>query len=304
MATGDDLKLMAIVRRILLEEGSEVTPDDLDIDGSSLGPIGAWIAQPHAALGGSTLMEAYRAGAGEDIIRSAVRSALEAGTAPRHLPLAMSAQAQQLCCLCGAAPASTRDHVPPRGFFKGSTAGLQLITVPACQACNNGASADDEEMRIYLAMEAGKPTAEAAAMWDQGALKSLKRKQALQGQIGRTAAEVKDPATGEERLAFMIPADVVHRVMSRIARGLHFHHLGQPLPASVSAKVDKAENGTDLQAGDLALLNHGAVGGAAFRYAWGVDQDGVSGLWVLQFHAGPTYYVQTGMTAEDRGTIT
>lgn len=50
------------------------------------------------------------------------------------------------CYHCGA-PASTREHVPPKGFFpKGS----DLITVPSCETHNHDKSHIDETMRIYL----------------------------------------------------------------------------------------------------------------------------------------------------------
>lgn len=40
-----------------------------------------------------------------------------------------------LCVYCAEAPATTTDHVPPKGFFaKGHRS--DLIRVPACRTCN------------------------------------------------------------------------------------------------------------------------------------------------------------------------
>lgn len=52
------------------------------------------------------------------------------------------------CYLCGA-PATTSDHIPPRGVFP-SPRPANLITVPACKACNQGCSLDDEYFRTVV----------------------------------------------------------------------------------------------------------------------------------------------------------
>jgi hypothetical protein len=56
------------------------------------------------------------------------------------------------CAFCRK-PASTRDHVPPKGLF-GQPLPSNLITVPACRDCNAGAGQDDEVMQ-EMAVDAG-----------------------------------------------------------------------------------------------------------------------------------------------------
>ena len=54
------------------------------------------------------------------------------------------------CVYCGEA-SQTKDHVPPRGIFGDAVpSGVNLITVPACIACNSGYSADDTYFRDFL----------------------------------------------------------------------------------------------------------------------------------------------------------
>jgi hypothetical protein len=53
------------------------------------------------------------------------------------------------CYLCGA-PATTRDHIPPRGLFPQPRPN-NLITVPACRSCNHDRSLDDEYFRDVVA---------------------------------------------------------------------------------------------------------------------------------------------------------
>jgi hypothetical protein len=54
------------------------------------------------------------------------------------------------CAFCRK-PASTRDHVPPKGLF-GQPLPSNLITVPACRDCNAGAGQDDEVMQEMAVM--------------------------------------------------------------------------------------------------------------------------------------------------------
>ena len=50
-------------------------------------------------------------------------------------------------------PATTDDHVPPKGLFSEPLPGpSSLITVPACESCNPGSSKDDEYFKVYLTM--------------------------------------------------------------------------------------------------------------------------------------------------------
>src|SRR6266540_3122924 len=53
------------------------------------------------------------------------------------------------CVYCGQ-PATTRDHLPPKCLL-GDAKPNNLVVVPSCGQCNNGASRDDEyAMRIAL----------------------------------------------------------------------------------------------------------------------------------------------------------
>ena len=52
-----------------------------------------------------------------------------------------------ICAICGKVVEKvTSDHIPPKSMF--GTKPNNLITVPACPACNGGSSADDEYFRL------------------------------------------------------------------------------------------------------------------------------------------------------------
>jgi len=93
-----------------------------------------------------------------------------------------------ICVICGISPATTDEHVPPRGFFKGLSG--QFLTVPACISCNNGSSKDDEELRFYISAQIGKQTQGAKLLWGKGAHKSVLRSTQLRSTFLSTLHEV------------------------------------------------------------------------------------------------------------------
>lgn len=93
-----------------------------------------------------------------------------------------------ICVICGLNKATTKDHIPPKGLFKGLNS--QLITVPACLTCNAGTSSEDEDFRFYISMQIGKQTPGSARLWDDGAYKSIIRKTSLRHAVIKTAHEV------------------------------------------------------------------------------------------------------------------
>jgi hypothetical protein len=55
-----------------------------------------------------------------------------------------------LCYLCQQIPATTDDHVPPRGLFA-SNHGADAYCLPACESCNGLLTEDEEYLRNVLA---------------------------------------------------------------------------------------------------------------------------------------------------------
>ena len=56
---------------------------------------------------------------------------------------------RQMCAICGESPATTTDHIPPKGIYpKPRPKGLH--TVPCCARCNNSAGPEDEEFKVLI----------------------------------------------------------------------------------------------------------------------------------------------------------
>lgn len=205
-----------------------------------------------------------------------------------------------ICVICGERAATTQDHVPPKGFFKGSKVS-DLVTVPACSTCNNGASSDDEDMRFYISMQIGKYPPEASNLWEQGARKSIQRKASLRNHVLGTAREMKVFSKDKgavERIAVEVPASLYDTVFSRTVRGLYFHHtariLGPNCQTQVSPLISQPDDPFIWQ------LHFNEIGGQACKYWYGVDSEDLdASLWLFQFYGAHWIQVTTGAVCED-----
>ena len=145
-----------------------------------------------------------------------------------------------VCAICGIRGAAARDHVPPKGFFKGSK-DAALVTAPACAPCNNRASSCyDEDMRFYMSMQVGKQAPESSRLLEQGARRSVKRKTALRNHVLGTARQMQ--VFGEDgrsvvRLAVEVPANLYDAVFSRTVCGLYFFRTARILSPGCQTKV-------------------------------------------------------------------
>lgn len=61
--------------------------------------------------------------------------------------------AAQICALCGVHPATSAEHVPAKQLWEPPRPS-DLITVPACEHCNQGTQPDDDYFRSTLALVA------------------------------------------------------------------------------------------------------------------------------------------------------
>lgn len=201
------------------------------------------------------------------------------------------------CVICGVRPAETVDHVPPKGFFKG-VVNAQLRTVPACLACNNGASSDDEDVRFFISAQIGKQNPASKKLWEDGAHKTILRKSKLRQAFVATAGEmavVGEYGTRTTRVAFLVPVSTYQRVFERTARGLYFFHTGRILPAAVPVAVTMLAGTPNMDAEDIQMLNVETVGDGACVYRYGVVvEDADCSMWIFEFHHAHWALVSTG----------
>src|SRR5581483_1787616 len=138
------------------------------------------------------------------------------------------------CVYCGQ-PATTRDHIPPQCLF-GKKKPSNLITVPACAACNHGAKLNDE-YAMRLALVDGTERTRAGREVDEAFHRAITRPQAKGLRYGflRTVHPV-DVFTPSgrlylgRRLAFDLDWDRMAAWMDRLIRGFFWKIKNRRLP--------------------------------------------------------------------------
>ncbi|HEX6533042.1 MAG TPA: hypothetical protein VF041_00510 [Gemmatimonadaceae bacterium] len=133
------------------------------------------------------------------------------------------------CIYCGQL-ANTHDHAPPK-LLMTRPYPPNMITVPSCRACNQGASLDEEYFRILLA-HVGTSPGLTSLMQPGGAVdRALSRATKLANRIDR-ALGVSDGGQ-----PYIQPeVERVHRVLEKTVHGLYVSRYGRnPGPARFRA---------------------------------------------------------------------
>jgi hypothetical protein len=192
-----------------------------------------------------------------------------------------------ICAYCGAPSPETRDHIPPRGIFP-SPRPSDLVTVPSCRPCNQGASARDERFLAYLSLQVGIDTPVTTRLWDQ-VLPGIRRNRRLHR---RLREEV-------EPVWLATPSGIVHgrgyralwdsdahdSTIERMVRGLYFHHYGEVLGPRVEIKTHWFRELNDGMVEATTECEQRSVGEGQFVYRFGRASDApLHSLWLFQFH--------------------
>lgn len=191
-----------------------------------------------------------------------------------------------LCAICGKEKATTKDHIPPKGIFA-KPYPKNLITVPACSKCNNGASNYDEAFRIDLSLHVGVDTPETETFWKEGALKTLHHQRKLRQQ------KINDLKPGY----LSTPSGIIYKqcyvghwnskahntVVERIIRGLYYHHCKEILGNRATCDVQWLSGLDGVY--DLSKEWPQYNIGNDFIYRWCFEQGNpLSSLWIFQFY--------------------
>src|SRR5712692_1699526 len=203
---------------------------------------------------------------------------------------------QERCAYCDE-PATTRDHVPPKNLFTPPLPG-NLITVPACDGCNNGASEDDEVFRNELSIMAGSFGESANASERlQPTMRGIRRNRATLARMVTGSQLVERYTTGGLYLGYGYAVPVIpgvqQRVITRIARGLYWHHFQTPLANDAQITlvfIDKRKPQWQeaLYTFQRLHLCHVVIGdGKTFQYLYGrANDDPAFSVWLLIFFKG------------------
>src|SRR5271156_294311 len=187
---------------------------------------------------------------------------------------------QEQCAYCDQ-PATTRDHVRPKKLFTPPLP-ANLITVPACGECNNRASSDDELFRNELSIMAGSfGESPNAAERLRPTMRGIRRNRATLVRMVTGAQLVERYSSGGLYLGhgFAVPVapGVQQRVITRIVRGLYWHHFGAALGTDAPVTlvfIDRTKPQWRHALEPLLKLRHVLIGnGQTFQYLCGQASD-------------------------------
>jgi hypothetical protein len=134
-----------------------------------------------------------------------------------------------VCVYCGERGALTEDHLPPKALC-GKPRPADLVVVPACRPCNEGASKDDEYFKTVLVFKdrAGShPDAVAIRASVFRALEMSKKAKFARSLVAAVRdVTISTPAGLHvgRATAFEVDLARLDRVVARVTRGLYWHH--------------------------------------------------------------------------------
>lgn len=153
---------------------------------------------------------------------------------------AMTVHPTEICAFCGVPAATTRGHVPGRLFFP-KPRPPDLITVPACEKCNNGMSKDEEFfLATFLFSDAGVSEA-GQKIWNARQRRAYDKNSGLKRAIIRALREVNIfTPTGiwvPPRMAVGLDHPRLNKVVEQIVRGLFRFETETNLDPTMRAEV-------------------------------------------------------------------
>ena len=208
-----------------------------------------------------------------------------------------------VCTYCPA-PAGTRDHVPPKALFP-KPRPKDLVSVPACIACNAGYQLDDEYFAATVALRAGVTKSHPGRRLRDKLFRGLREPQSakflemLASHIGPSDQLAPHLNLPEGTIGYLAEAPRLRRVGARIIQALHYHETGTHLHPEYRARAVLLDEADDFVKATLVAPLRSApakeLAAGAFAYVWRpLSSDSLTSTWLLDFYAD---FVIIGLTA-------
>jgi hypothetical protein len=139
------------------------------------------------------------------------------------------------CAYCGEQRGITRDHVVPRALF-GRPSPPNLITVPACDACNNTKSRNDAYLRDLVTCDIyGNQHPVAHQIFQQSVLSAARQNYSVLARAARAAARLEPLYTRGglylgTHVSVPLEEERTTSIFMTLVRGLYYDHRKQVLP--------------------------------------------------------------------------
>lgn len=191
------------------------------------------------------------------------------------------------CAICGRREGTTRDHVPPKAIFPKPRPN-NLVTVPACPECNNGASDSDDLFKVYLSMQAAGNNEIARRLFQEKTVRTLQRNQSLLAAIQQeaTGVEVLNNQGQLETRTGVLWNSVAHdAVIERTIRGLYYYHSETPVPHDAKLSVQWLHGVPEEILPNIHLFHEVVLGNNQVIYKYIIhENDPRYSLWLFDFY--------------------
>jgi hypothetical protein len=140
------------------------------------------------------------------------------------------------CVYCGKHRPVTDDHIPPKNLYPKPRP--QLLTVPSCYPCNNGASKDDEYFRLNIIMREDTPEQPDAKKVFEKTMRSLGRHEAigfrndLLNRVQEFKRVTKSGIYLGKTTGYNFDLNRIEKVVNRIVKGLFYIQYQKRIPES------------------------------------------------------------------------
>jgi hypothetical protein len=216
------------------------------------------------------------------------------------------------CVFCGK-PATTRDHIPPKGLFAEPRPN-NLITVPACGTCNQGTSEDDEFLQ-RLSWFNGSECSQDANQVSQKVRRAIdkpNRKRMRAGLLQTlTPVELLTPSGLSAGIGFKLrmDGDRMSSIIRKIIKGMFWKVRNERLP--IGYMVDVQLVGTappheSLRENERQILafEERIIGDQAFAYRHVFcEEDPFISAWRFEFYRAVSYMGYTFLQGKTQSTI-
>jgi hypothetical protein len=195
------------------------------------------------------------------------------------------------CAYCGKFTKCDREHVFPKCLYPPSNKSkIQLLTVPACNDCNNSWSNDEAHFRNMLVLAGEYPNAPRQELWETKIQRSFDERDGLKRR-NDLIAKMKPTKVNNNNERYMIfPGDDerVMRVVKKIIRGLcHYHEIMSPVSDQhVWASVMEFMVPQDLL--EQTSYHHREIGIVEYRYELSKEK-GTNSNWLITFFQQVTF---------------
>ena len=206
-------------------------------------------------------------------------------------------QTTNQCVYCGSQSSTTQDHIPPKSFYP-EPRPSNLITVPACFACNNSSGKDEEFfLATYMFSDAGvSPTGK--KLWDQTLHRMYAKNRGLRRRIASLLRPVRLTTPSGlflgRGIAIKQEEPRLARVVEKIIRGIYFFEYNERLDPLI--KIAAVFLRSEEDAAEPMTFNNQLYSGSrdwpdVFEYRFNrVTDKPEDSMWIIRFFGRIVYW--------------